>query len=154
MHELFYTDENTKLLVVVGNHDVGFHYDIIEHKIERFNRSFKGQYVQLIQPEKRNDINLIVLNSMSLENDKCKFCEATQRQLKHLNKSLNCLKAKECQKDRVYSRPILFTHFPLYRTSDAICPRDIDSDPTVDSKPISKFKEKYDTLSKESTKQV
>jgi len=33
--ELFYTDDKTKLLVVVGNHDVGFHYDMIERKIER-----------------------------------------------------------------------------------------------------------------------
>jgi len=92
---------------------------------------------------------------MALENDKCKFCNAAQQQLKQTNSSLECLKTKKCDnndlKDKLYSRPILFTHFPLFRTSDEICPHDIDSDPS-DTK--SKFKEKYDALSKEATKQV
>ncbi len=94
---------------------------------------------------------------MSLENDKCKFCNAAQKQLQQTNTSLECLKTKKCDnndsnlKDRLYSRPILFTHFPLFRLSDEICPHDIDSDPS-ETKSI--FREKYDSLSKEATKQV
>lgn len=153
VQELFYTDEHTKLLVVVGNHDVGFHYDMIERKIERFNRTFQNQYIQLVHPDKRKDVNFVVLNSMALENDRCKFCTAAQRQLKELNQTLTCLKEAngDCGfKERVYSKPIIFTHFPLYRKSDAVCPHDIDSDPETNVK----FKENFDCLSKSSTKQV
>lgn len=143
---------------MVGNHDVGFHYDIIERKIERFNRTFKGQYLELLYSDKRNDVSFITANSMALENDRCKFCTEAQRQLKRLNKTLNCLKAnkKECSlngavlKDKTYSRPVLFTHFPLFRTSDSVCPHDIDSDPNNNVR----FKQNHDTLSKDSTKQV
>lgn len=156
---MFYTDEKTKLIVVVGNHDVGFHYDMIERKIERFNKTFKGQYLELLHSDKRNDVNFITVNSMALENDKCKFCTNAQRQLKSLNKTLKCLKSNknECinldgslLENKVYSRPVLFTHFPLYRTSDEICPHDIDSDPA----PNVRFRQNYDSLSKESTQQV
>ena len=43
-NELFSVDnEITKLFVLVGNHDVGFHYNLNENKLERFNRSFSKQ---------------------------------------------------------------------------------------------------------------
>jgi hypothetical protein len=42
---------------------------MIERKIERFNRTFKAQFANLYQPEQRNDVNFILLNSMALEND-------------------------------------------------------------------------------------
>ena len=159
----------TKLIVVAGNHDVGFHYDMIERKIDRFNRSFQGQLVQLYQPEERNDVNFLVVNSMALQNDECKFCKKAQKQLKHLNKTLQCLKYKTdsnysqlnkyCKfrqnsthlHKRNYSRPIVFTHFPLYRKSDQICPQDVDSEAIVQKV---EFKQNFDCLSKDSTEQA
>ena len=79
--ELFYTDDDhdkkpdsktTKLIVIVGNHDIGFHYDMKEKKIQRFNNSFNGQqFVHLYQPKERNDLNFVIVNSMAMENDGC-----------------------------------------------------------------------------------
>lgn len=65
----------------------------------------------------------------------------------------NCLKKQ--LNGKKYSRPILFTHFPLYRKSDAICPQTIDSESALlDGIKPQGFKEKYDCLSRESTDQV
>jgi ethanolamine phosphate phosphodiesterase len=139
-NNLFETNENkTRLFVLVGNHDIGFHYNLNKNKIERFNRSFTKQFVQL---ETINSLNFVFLNSMTLENDNCNFCKKTQTQLKLLEKRLN----KE-----INSKPIVFTHFPLYRESDDICPEDIDSEP---KELRSNFKQDYDCLSKQSTKQL
>ncbi len=95
---------------------------------------------------------------MTLENDNCNFCKRTQKQLKEINTTLECLRSgvgKKCSKkldlikDRLYSRPILFTHFPLYRDSDRVCPKSIDSEVEHEN-----FREKYDCLSREATKQI
>ena len=162
MKELFYTDgddgkksnsKTTQLIVIVGNHDVGFHYDMNEKKIQRFNNSFDGQqFVHLYQPKERNDLNFVIVNSMAIENDGCQFCNKAQRQLKLVNRTLNREKKLS---NRVYSRPILFTHFPLYRQSDSLCPKDVDSESIVhDIDQFDIFKPKYDCLSKEATQQV
>lgn len=163
MKELFYTNEKTNLLIVVGNHDIGFHYDVTEKKLERFNRSFNTKFISFHQTTlKRNDIHFILVNSMSLENDGCSFCKKTQKELKKLNNTLKCLKGTKTSNctnifkfntNSIYSRPIIFTHYPLYRDSDSICPLDIDSEKIVlNENP--RFRPKYDCLSRESSKQV
>ena len=130
-----------------------FIYIIKEKKIERFNKSFNGQqFVYLYQHKERNDLSFVIVNSMAMENDGCQFCNKAQRQLKLVNLTLNREKKLT---DRVYSRPILFTHFPLYRQSDSMCPKDIDSESIVPEKDhFDIFKPKYDCLSKEATQQV
>ncbi|RNA02627.1 Metallophosphoesterase 1, partial [Brachionus plicatilis] len=139
--ELFYTGEKTKLLLIVGNHDIGFHYDINERKIERFNKSFHTKFINLHQSTTKGlDINFILINSISLENDGCKFCKRTQMELKKLNKTMTCLRdngVEKCDFKNIsgkYSRPIIFTHYPLFRDSDSICPHDIDSELAVTNK--------------------
>jgi len=166
---------NSELLVIVGNHDVGFHYDINARKIERFNKSFNNQFVQIHHSTKRDHIHFVLLNSMSMENDGCKFCKTTQRQLQQLNETLKCIRffsdasqtnndlnektKAECNdkykhlKHVKYTQPILLTHYPLYRKSDLDCPYEIDSENYVTSKNLP-FKPNYDCLSKESTNQV
>jgi hypothetical protein len=150
----------------VGNHDVGFHYDMTSHKLTRFNKSFSSlkKFIHLYKPtqiRKRSDINFILVNSMALENDGCGFCKRAQNEIKQLNTTLDCLKNhksnKECENidlnDRVYSRPIVFSHFPLYRESDSICPTDIDSEYShINKNPV--FRSKYDCLSKEATNKL
>lgn len=161
--DLFSVDNSsTKLFILVGNHDIGFHYSLHDHLIKRFNRSFTKQYVDYHQLE-TNNLNFIFINSMALENDDCKFCKETQLQLKQLNKTLNCLKNSNCDAnnanqnqykvnfDKPYTKPIIFTHFPLYRQSDSICPFDIDSEPIEQRYD---FQSKYDCLSLEATHQA
>lgn len=139
-NDLFKTNkDNTHLFVLAGNHDIGFHYNLNKHKIERFNRSFTKQFVHL---ETINKLNFVFLNSMTLENDNCNFCKKTQIQLKAIGNRLN---------EDIHSRPIIFTHFPLYRESDDICPEDIDSEP---KELRYRFKQDYDCLSKQSTQQL
>lgn len=105
------------------------------------------------------DVNFILVNSISLENDGCKFCRRTQLELKKLNKTLTCLRDSgidKCDFKNVtakYSRPIIFTHYPLFRDSDSICPYDIDSELAIIKK-NPKFRPKYDCLSLESTRQM
>jgi hypothetical protein len=144
---------DTKLFVLVGNHDVGFHYNMDKNKVERFNRSFTKQFISLEIIS--NNRYFVFVNSMALLNDNCEFCERAQSQLKQLNKTLNCIQAKNCKtfgfQNLTYGKPIVFTHFPLFRHSDSICPKDIDTEP-IDKR--STFKQAYDCLSKKATKQV
>jgi hypothetical protein len=172
--ELFYVDEDTELIVLVGNHDVGFHYDMTNHKIARFNKSYHTQQsmIQLYeQPpsqqvllSKRRGVHFVLVNSMALENDGCRFCSKAQQDLAKLSTRLNCLKAatanqpldvQKCNKsdsvNKDYSRPIVFSHFPLYRISDAICPQDVpDSEFShIGSNPT--YRSKFDCISHEST---
>ena len=170
--DLFYTDDQTQLLIVVGNHDIGFHYDMTRQKIERFTRSFNNSMVQLHVPSKQSSVQFVLLNSMTLEDDGCTFCKQAQRELNQLNQTLECLKqkksdqsmllSKKCQdllnkqhlnQNLIYSRPIIFMHYPLYRDSDAICPNDIDAELSV-SKRSNQNRESYDCLSRKSTNQV
>jgi ethanolamine phosphate phosphodiesterase len=180
--ELFYTESDyydkngfkTQLLVVVGNHDVGFHYDMTEKKLSRFDKSFQSKYIKLYLPENAQDVAFVFLNSMALENDGCEFCNEAQKQLKQVNKTLSCLKVLNkirnsnpesidsyCKgisdlnklNGRKYSKPILFTHFPLYRASDRDCPNDIDTEKYVTGE-YSLFRSKYDCLGIDATKQV
>lgn len=172
----FTTDEQDErsaisdLILVVGNHDIGFHYDMLERKLERFDRSFNNRYITLTTSKKHGhrDIYFVSVNSMAMENDGCRFCASGQQELKRMNETLECLKQKnstqkttKCSKTakqlisqgHVYSRPIVFTHFPLFRASDSICPQDLDSElSSIGRNP--KFIPKFDCLSKESTKQV
>jgi hypothetical protein len=169
--ELFYTSEDTELVVLVGNHDVGFHYDMTNHKLNRFNKSFStlNNLIELHESThsaNRKDIHFILVNSMALENDGCRFCAKAQQDLAKLTNRLNCIKAAtdkqpidetKCNRsdfaNKVYSRPIVLSHFPLYRISDEVCPQDADSELTqTGSNPT--FRSKHDCLSHESTKQV
>lgn len=155
--------------MVVGNHDIGFHYDMNQNKIERFNRSFKFNYVSLYQPTKFPQINFVIVNSMAMENDRCRFCEAAQADLMQVNRTLACLQQftaglvnetmcggyREQLKDRVYSQPILFNHYPLHRDSDNNCPNDIDSEQSILKRLSSTyFQQNYDCMSHQSTKQA
>ena len=167
--ELFYLHGKTKLLVVVGNHDIGYHYDMTERKIERFNKSFRSQFVDLHQPNEIKGVHFLIVNSMALQDDGCSFCNKTQKQLKYLNQTLQCFKyrtdhnlvdfEKYCKlvkndfnsNTNLYSRPIIFSHIPLNRKGNKMCPQESDSESYI--KTI-RFKENFDCLSKRSTQQV
>lgn len=102
--------------MIVGNHDVGFHYDMIDHKIKRFNRTFSGQFAKLRFPHQLSNVNFLMLNSMALENDGCKFCTQAQRQLQGINSTLECLKleSKETNKYQIFIKETLHkNHMPI-----------------------------------------
>lgn len=113
--------------------------------INRFNRAFNTSGVRLIREKKAaaegvvRVINFVSVNSMALERDGCSLCNEAELNIKSIEKKLNQLK-----KNDKYSQPIVLQHFPTYRQTDENC---LD----VNSINNDQYREKWDTLSKEST---
>ena len=111
-HSLFSIPGNAQLYVLAGNHDVGFHYDVSDGRLRRFEKSFQAPYVRLITIDE-DSIPFVLINSMAFEGDHCRLCAQAERELNQIVHDLN-------QSD-TSPKPILLSHFPLYRPSDANC---------------------------------
>lgn len=149
-YSLFEVPETTKMYIVVGNHDIGFHYRVNPYLQKRFEAGFKAPSVQLISVRGNN---FVLINSMALEGDGCFLCKPAEEELKKIEKTLKCAQdfSKDCDPKRkleIYSRPILMQHYPLYRESDKEC-NDFDAAPFPEKE--ERFREKLECLSKEAT---
>ena len=113
-HSLFAVPSETKLYVLAGNHDVGFHYDVSDGRLKRFEQSFQAPHVRLITIDD-DQIHFVLINSMAFEGDQCRLCARAEEELFDVVNELN-------QSGKA-TRPILLSHFPLYRVSDANCSR-------------------------------
>ena len=111
---MFSTSANTRLYVLPGNHDIGFHYEVTDGHLKRFAQAFHTSDVQLVTVEKDN-IHFVLINSMAFEGDQCRLCERAEHQLNDIVERLNQISPK--------TRPVLLSHFPLYRPSDTKCLR-------------------------------
>ena len=145
---LFSTKANVDLTVSVGNHDVGFHdrmvyFDPILRG--RFEAAFNSS---LIEYKRINGINVINVNSMAMDGDYCELCSLAEHQIEQISLKLfrKCKinSARLCEEQR----PILLSHFPLYRTSDLDCDQP-DSEYNLDEK--STIRPRIGCLSKQST---
>lgn len=146
--ELFYVGEHIKMITVVGNHDVGFHDRMITFEPflrRRFERAFNATLVELITYK---GINIVSLNSMSMEADGCTICSEAKTRIRNIAKEL--FECSDYPADEVCykSRPILASHFPLFRKSDVNCSGP-DSMPQEEKS--DKFREKIDCISKPSS---
>lgn len=106
--------QTQKRIIVPGNHDVGDHDRILTFPFlfDRFHRKFKStQSAELI---KIADLNIVSVNSMSLNNDTCPLCYQTTSALKRISHKLRAIPQSK-------SRPIVLTHFPFYRLDDTAC---------------------------------
>ncbi|KAK9509831.1 hypothetical protein O3M35_004735 [Rhynocoris fuscipes] len=148
-HSLFYVPKGTKLYVVVGNHDIGFHYGITPYLHKRFSESFGSPSVRLLTIAGNH---FVLINSMAMEGDGCFLCRPAEIQLSNITRRLKCAKGMgECPKGleiKQYSRPVLLQHFPLYRESDEECN---EPDEAPEDEKRQKFRERWDSLSKESS---
>ncbi|XP_042317621.1 metallophosphoesterase 1 isoform X2 [Sceloporus undulatus] len=130
--KMFRHPAQTELIVIVGNHDIGFHYEMNAFKLERFSKVFNFTSEKLIT---RKGINFVMVNSVALEGDGCMICRTAEAKLAELSHKLNCS----------------LQHYPLYRRSDSKCTGE-------DSAPLDKkndlFREKYDVLSQEASQQL
>lgn len=102
-----------KRVILVGNHDVGEHDRMVTFPflLDRFQRKFRSTTsAELV---KLGDLNIVSINSMSLYNDSCPFCQDTKSALRSISYKL--------RQENQISRPILLTHFPLYRDDDTLC---------------------------------
>ncbi|OCT76626.1 metallophosphoesterase 1 isoform X1 [Xenopus laevis] len=155
--KMFRHPPHTQLIVLVGNHDIGFHYDMTVYKLSRFEKTFNFTSGKLVSPK---GINFVLLNSMALEGDDCHICRAAEDQLRRISIKLNCSrmrehpdfqkKCKNVEKTPV-SAPILLQHYPLYRISDSECTGE-DSASPEEKKVL--FKEKYDVLSQDASEKL
>ncbi|XP_014259319.1 metallophosphoesterase 1 isoform X2 [Cimex lectularius] len=146
---LFYVPTGTKLYVVVGNHDIGFHYGISPYLHKRFTDAFNAPSVRMLTIEGNH---FVLINSMAMEGDRCFLCRPAEIQIGNIAKKLKCARGSgPCPKSvdiKQYSRPILLQHFPLYRESDEGC-NEIDEAPEDEKR--QKFRERWECLSKESS---
>lgn len=147
-HTTFHVPKSTKLIIVVGNHDIGFHYATHPYLISRFEKSFNTTGVQLITEK---DIHFVTINSIAMEGDGCHLCQDAQRQLRSVSKNLECFREesageRECKETKKfpYSQPIVLQHFPSFRKSDTRC---VDKD----SNNRDKYRERWEVLSRDST---
>ncbi|CAM2106462.1 metallophosphoesterase 1 isoform X1 [Caretta caretta] len=147
----------TELMVVVGNHDIGFHYEMTAYKLKRFAKVFNFTSGKLIT---RKGVNFVMVNSVALEGDGCTICSRAEAKLMKLSHKLNCSQQQEENHSKKRcsdveqlpaSEPILLQHYPLYRRNDAECAGEDSALPEEKNIP---FKEKYDVLSREASQKL
>ncbi|XP_066143388.1 metallophosphoesterase 1 [Euwallacea fornicatus] len=151
-NSLFSVPERTNMYVVVGNHDIGFHYHINPYLKARFEKGFNAPSVQLVSVRGNH---FVLVNSMALEGDGCFLCKPAEEELAKIQKTLACTQdfKRGCNlKLDKYSRPILMQHYPLYRTSDKDC-KDFDAAP-MPQREKELFRETWECLSKAATHQI
>lgn len=141
-HTLFPVDEQIKSLILVGNHDIGFHNRVLYFEPllrQRFEKAFNTSLVHVNSiVHSGHKHTFISINSMAMHGDNCSLCSEAESLVQQIGSSLSGKK----------DRPILLSHFPLFRTSDEQCNEPDSAD--VEEKHI-EFREKTDCLSEEST---
>lgn len=111
---IFSISANRHFYALPGNRDIGFHYEVTDEHLRRFAQSFQTADVQLVTVDKEM-IHFILINSMAFEGDQCRLCERAEQELTDIVDRLKQMYPK--------TRPVLLSHFPLYRTSDTKCLR-------------------------------
>ncbi|XP_061852067.1 metallophosphoesterase 1 isoform X3 [Colius striatus] len=139
--KMFKYPVSTELVVVAGNHDIGFHYEMTAYKVNRFEKVFNFTSGKLLT---RKGINFVLVNSVALEGDGCAICQSSEAKLVALSHKLNCSQQKPNHPNQrcddveklPASEPILLQHYPLYRKSDAECSGEDSASPEEKSIPF------------------
>uniref|UniRef100_A0A3Q4HFC2 Metallophosphoesterase 1 n=1 Tax=Neolamprologus brichardi TaxID=32507 RepID=A0A3Q4HFC2_NEOBR len=131
-HRMFRHSADTELVVLVGNHDIGFHYEMDWFKLQRFEKVFNASSTRIVT---KKGVNFLLVNSVALHGDGCPICQSVEKELIKLSRDLNCS----------------LQHYPLYRVSDAGCTGQ-DAAPPEERHLL--FREKYDVLSKEASQRL
>lgn len=153
---LFALPNTTRLIVVPGNHDMGFHYSITPLLAGRFEQAFS---VSSVSATAVRGVLFVAVNSMALHGDDCFLCTAASDKLAGISRELSCGSVHgPCPASRLLPtlpspppRPVLLQHYPLYRPSDAEC-QDTDAAPLEERGSL--FRERWECLSKESSHQL
>ncbi|KAM4704992.1 metallophosphoesterase 1 [Rhinophrynus dorsalis] len=154
---MFRHPPHTELIVVVGNHDIGFHYAMTVDKLKRFEKVFNVTSGKVVS---RKGVNFVLVNSVALEGDGCDICSAEEKQIFDVSHKLNCSRMrshpdflKKCSgvENLPASMPILLQHYPLYRKSDTECTGEDAATP--EEKKV-QFVEKYDVLSQDASQKL
>lgn len=146
--ELFHVDNSrVNKIIVVGNHDIGFH-DRVQAYEPFLRRRFEDAFnTSLVKNVSINGIDFITINSMALEGDGCSFCHEAEIKIRKLGLEIR----KRCISSvtTACKKPIILTHFPLYRVSETGCH---EEDSATDEEERTKtYRETLDCISKKST---
>ncbi|XP_052598330.1 metallophosphoesterase 1 isoform X4 [Peromyscus californicus insignis] len=148
--KMFRHDSHVQLKVIIGNHDIGFHYQMSKYRIKRFEKVFGSERLFSWK-----GVNFVMVNSVAMEGDGCSVCSEAEAELREISRKLNCSReqvqgSSQCEGEQQlpFSAPVLLQHYPLYRASDANCSGDDAAPPEEKNVP---FKEKYDVLSREAS---
>ena len=125
--------EQTRVHVMAGNHDIGFHYAVRTYLDQRFRHAFNTESVELKMLD--NSIPIVTINSVAFQGDSCFLCSAADKQLRKV----------ETQLQKLSTQPILMSHYPLYRESDDHCDEPDEAPPGDKS---DKFREGWDCLTR------
>uniref|UniRef100_A0A8D3C008 Metallophosphoesterase 1 n=1 Tax=Scophthalmus maximus TaxID=52904 RepID=A0A8D3C008_SCOMX len=140
-HRMFRHSADTELVVLVGNHDIGFHY---ERVLLALSLSISLS-------------SFLLVNSVALHGDGCPICQSVEKELIKLSRDLNCSLQVGGRVWKFGSQlypptaPVMLQHYPLYRVSDAGCTGQ-DAAPPEERHLL--FREKYDVLSKEASQRL
>ncbi|KAL6054159.1 hypothetical protein STEG23_020665, partial [Scotinomys teguina] len=150
--KMFRHGSHVQLRVLIGNHDVGFHYQMSKYRIRRFEEVFGSERLFSWK-----GVNFVMVNSVAMEGDGCSICSEMEAELKEISRKLNCSRevqgSSQCEGEQKLpsSAPVLLQHYPLYRASDANCSGEDAAPPEEKNIP---FKEKYDVLSREASQKL
>ncbi|KAM4841151.1 metallophosphoesterase 1 [Thomomys bottae] len=151
--KIFRHPRHVQLKVIVGNHDIGFHYQMNRYLVKRFEKVFNSERLFSWK-----GVNFVMVNSVALEGDGCDICSQAEAELIGISRKLNCSREQvqgfgQCggQQKLPLSAPVLLQHYPLYRTSDANCSGEDAAPPEERNIP---FQEKYDVLSQEASQKL
>uniref|UniRef100_A0A3P9J2J8 Metallophosphoesterase 1 n=2 Tax=Oryzias TaxID=8089 RepID=A0A3P9J2J8_ORYLA len=158
-HRMFRHTTDTELVVLVGNHDIGFHYEMDWFKLQRFEKVFNASSTRIVT---KKGVNFLLVNSVALHGDGCPICQSVEKELIKLSRELNCSlqnsqsgseKTESCDGAHPYppTAPIMLQHYPLYRESDAGCRGE---DAALPEERHLLFREKYDVLSKDASQRL
>ncbi|XP_035285538.1 metallophosphoesterase 1-like isoform X3 [Anguilla anguilla] len=114
-HKMFRHPRDTELIVLVGNHDVGFHSEMNWYKLQRFEKVFNVTSARIVT---RKGVNFLLVNSVALHGDGCPICQTVESELLRLSQDLNCSlqqsmqaapMAEDCSDARwlPFSRPVI-----------------------------------------------
>ncbi|VDK74986.1 unnamed protein product [Cylicostephanus goldi] len=111
-----FSGKRPEVHVLAGNHDLGFHYAISPLRVDWFEKRFNSSSVEVVVIDKQP---FILLTSMAMHRDGCKFCQEAEIAIHHVADELTCAKNGVCDNKTSrflpYRRPILLQHFPLFR---------------------------------------
>jgi len=113
---------------------MGFHYALSPYLDKRFKSAFNTKAVQL---KVINKVPFVLINSMAFEGDDCFLCKPAVKALKALEQKLSDMPP-----------PVLLSHFPLYRRSDAHC-SEPDEAPPEEKEVL--FRERWECISSDSS---
>lgn len=88
-HMLFHTPEDVKLVAVVGNHDIGFHYAAHPRTFKRFEKEFHSSGVNLFTMHE--GVHFITINSVAMQGDGCELCDKAEQELRNISSEWGCI---------------------------------------------------------------